>query len=158
MALISENWSFQASLGYLDSEITSIDPRVTIASGANAFQQGIAVDGELPKAPEWQLSFAPRYETYIGENEFALQASISYASDTFNNVERVTSLKRDSYTLVDLIATYRLADYPLTITAGGKNLSDERFLVTGNSNPAAGSLSGTYNRGREWFVSLGYDF
>jgi hypothetical protein len=30
--------------------------------------------------------------------------------------------------------------------------------VTGNANASAGSFSGTYNRGREWFLTLGYEF
>lgn len=156
-AILTENFSIQASLGWLDTEFTTIAENVTIASGANAFQQGIVVGGELPKAPEWQLSLAPRFETQLDFGSLSIQGNISYASDTFNQVERVTSIKRDSIVISDLIATIGFKN-KVSLAAGVKNITDERYLVTGNSNSAAGSISGTYNRGREYYLTLGYEF
>ena len=158
MAILSDAWSLQASVGWLDTEFTSIAPAVTAASGPNPFQAGITVGGQLPKAPEWQLNLSPRFETRLGAGDLAVQGNLTYASETFNQVERVFALQRDETFLADLIVSYALDDRPLTMTAGIRNIGDERYLVTGVPNPSAGVFSGTYNRGREWFLSLGYEF
>ncbi len=157
-AVLTQNWSIQASLGYLDTRFTAIDQGVTIASGPTSLQGGIVVGGELPKAPEWQLSFSPRFETPLGNGELAIQGNYSYASETPNQVERSFSLQRDAIHLFDLIATYKFSDKPVSVTIGGKNLGDERYLVTGISNTSSGVESGTYNRGREWFLSIGMEY
>jgi iron complex outermembrane receptor protein len=42
------------------------------------------------------------------------------------------------------------------LTLGGTNLTDERKLSSGFSQPGTGILSGTYSRGREWYATFGY--
>jgi hypothetical protein len=37
-------------------------------------------------------------------------------------------------------------------------LTDEDYLVTGNYNPAIGSVYGVYNRPREWYARVKLDF
>jgi len=156
-AIISSNFSIQATIGWLDTELTAIADQVTAASGPNDFQEGIVVGAELPKAPEWQLSFAPRFETDLDMGTLSIQGNFTYNTETYNQVERVTSLQREEAFVSDVIVTMAMNN-DFTIAAGVKNLSDERFLVTGNANTAAGTLSGTYNRGREWYLTLGYEF
>jgi len=156
--ILTNNLSFRGSVGWLDTEFTAIDDAVTIASGPNPFQAGIVVGGELPKAPEFQASLSPRYEGSLGDGLFSIQMNMSYSSEAANQAERVSVLKRDEYFLADLILSYEFNNQPLLLTTGVKNIGDERFLVTGNANTAAGALSGTYNRGREWYLTLGYEF
>jgi outer membrane receptor protein involved in Fe transport len=155
--ILTENFSLQATLGWLDTELSNVDDEVVIASGPNHFQEGVVVGAELPKASGWQASLAPRFETDLESGLFSVQASITYASEAQNQVERVNVLKRDSVVMGDLIATLAMNN-DVTVAVGVKNLSDERYLVTGNANASAGSFSGTYNRGREWFLTLGYEF
>ncbi|WP_291061593.1 TonB-dependent receptor [Hyphomonas sp.] len=156
--ILTDEISFRGSVGLLNTEFTAIDPLVTVASGPNPFQAGIVVGGELPKAPEVQVNFAPRYERNLGPGVFAVQGSFTYSSEAANQAERVFVLNRDEYVVSDLIFSYAFDNQPLVLTAGVKNIGDERFLVTGVPNTAAGVLSGTYNRGREWFLTLGYEF
>lgn len=157
-ALLTDQFSVQASVGWLDTEYVAIADAVTAASGPTSYQAGIIVGAELPKAPEWQLNVAPRYRTPLGDGDFILQANFSYASEAWNNTERVLLTQRDEIFLGDIIVTYEFNDKPFTVSAGVKNVGDERYLVTGNSNTAAGSISGTYNRGREWFIRTGVEF
>ena len=37
---------------------------------------------------------------------------------------------------------------------GGTNLTDDRYLVTGSVNEAAGEHVGTYNPPRQWYVTV----
>jgi hypothetical protein len=58
------------------------------------------------------------------------------------------------------IATIGYADpsdrYSLTV--GGTNLSNERYVQSGNSIAASGVVSGVYSRPREWYLRLGVNF
>jgi iron complex outermembrane receptor protein len=37
---------------------------------------------------------------------------------------------------------------------GVENLTDKRYLVTGNNNPSVGVISGTYSTPREWYFTV----
>jgi len=45
-----------------------------------------------------------------------------------------------------------------TLTAGVTNLTDKRFLTSGGSNLADGTIFGTYNPPREWYARFGFKF
>jgi len=161
IADVTDQFSLIASVGYLDTEFTRIDPAVSVNPDNNPIpflQEGIIEGGELPKAPSWQLNIAPRYRINLGSGELSLQGNISLTSKLWNNTDRVLLTERESLTLFDAIATYTPENLPFDITAGVKNITDERYFVTGNKNTAAGSVSGTYNRGQEWFVRTSVEF
>ena len=40
------------------------------------------------------------------------------------------------------------------VTLGGENLTDERYLLSGNNNPAVGVISGTYNTPRMAYLGV----
>ena len=41
---------------------------------------------------------------------------------------------------------------------GGTNLTDDRYIITGSTNYAAGEVVGTYNPPREWYGTLRVKF
>ena len=44
---------------------------------------------------------------------------------------------------------------PVAETAiGGENLTDKRYLLSGNNNPGVGVISGTYSTPRMWFAGV----
>jgi iron complex outermembrane receptor protein len=45
-----------------------------------------------------------------------------------------------------------------SLTVGATNLTDERYLVTGQFQGAGGVIFGTYSRPREWYARLGFEF
>jgi iron complex outermembrane receptor protein len=47
------------------------------------------------------------------------------------------------------------ADDRLTLTVGGTNLTNNRYLTTGNNNFAAGVATGYFRAPHEWFATLG---
>jgi iron complex outermembrane receptor protein len=49
-------------------------------------------------------------------------------------------------------------DGRLTFTVGGTNLSDKRYITTGQPQIAGGVIFGTYNPPREWYATLGMKY
>ena len=43
----------------------------------------------------------------------------------------------------------------MTLTIGGTNLTDKRYITTGQPQIAGGVIFGTYNPPRQWYATLG---
>lgn len=150
--------TINASVGYLDSYYTRLDPAVAVASGAAPFQAGAIVGGPLPKSPKWKFNISPRVEIPVGENSIVLLADWSHTSSQWNNVERTFALKRPSNDMVNASIAFKPASDDYSLTLGVTNLTDDRQVVGGSSIPASGVISGVYNRPREWYFRLGFEF
>ncbi len=67
-------------------------------------------------------------------------------------------LRRPTVDVINLQASYQSPGGRYQFTVGGTNITDQRYLVTGNCNNTAGGCTGTYNDPGEWFVRLRYRF
>lgn len=149
-----------ASLGYTDSKYTSLDPAVQVTSAPNSFQLGATVGGDLPKTPQWKANISPRVDLPIGSDgaELSLIGDLTYTSSQRNNVEGTIFLNRPSTTVVNASLIYSAPDDRYSLTIGGTNLTNDRYVTSGSSIPASGVVAGTYSRPREWYARVGFKF
>ncbi len=151
--------TLNAALGFTDATYTFVAPATAAVGGANPFQAGTLVGAPLPKTPRWKLSFSPRYEAKLANGgSVVLLGDWSHATSVWNDTARTFAIRRPTVDLVNASIAYREPDERWTLTVGATNLTDERYLTTGNSNIAAGAFFGTYNRPREWYARLGFQF
>jgi iron complex outermembrane recepter protein len=151
--------TINASIGHLDAKYTSLDPAVAITSGTiPGFQAGALVGGPLPKTPTWKFNISPRLELPVGEGKLVILGDWTHTTKIWNNVERTIALLRPSTDLFNASISYTDPSDRYSLTMGGTNLSDERYVQSGNSIPASGVVSGVYSRPREWYVRLGVNF
>ncbi len=155
-----DGFSINASVGYLDAYYTRLDPAVAVTSGAIAgFQAGALVGGELPKTPEWKINVSPRLELPLaGGAKITLLGDWTYTAHMWNNVERTLVLYRPSTNLFNASIAFEDASSRYTVTLGGTNLSNERYLSSGSAIAASGAISGVYSRPREWYLRFGFNF
>jgi iron complex outermembrane receptor protein len=45
-----------------------------------------------------------------------------------------------------------------TVTIGGTNLTNKRYISSGTAIPAFGAIIGSYSRPTEWYARLGFKF
>ena len=151
--------TINGAVGYVDATYTSVAAAATAVGGANFFQAGTLVGADLPKTPHWKTSVSPRYETQLGNGgALILLADWSHTTGAWNDTQRTFLLYRPTIDLVNASVAYRAPDSRWTLTLGGTNLTDKRYLTSGGSNIAAGAIFGTYNRPREWYARLGFQF
>lgn len=151
--------TINAALGYIDAYYTDVSTAALAVGGVNAFQAGTLVGGDLPKTPKWKTSISPRYEARLGNGgSLVLLADWSHTSGAWNDTQRTYLLYRPSTDLVNASISYREPDGRWSLTVGGTNLTKERYLTSGGSNIADGTIFGTYNRPREWYARLGFEF
>jgi iron complex outermembrane receptor protein len=152
-AAITDAFTVSASFGYNDAKYTRIEPQALVA--ANPFQLGTAVGGELPKTPKTKLNISPRYEFALAEGAaVVLIADYTRTSSMRNDTEGTLLINRPGTDMFNAGITYKAGSGNWDVTVGGTNLSDERYLTTGQTQVAGGQIYGTYNRPREWYLTL----
>jgi outer membrane receptor protein involved in Fe transport len=149
--------TLNAALGYVDARYTMVDPFAINAS--NVLQAGTFVGAQLPKTPKLKTSLSPRYafET-SGGGSVVLIADWNHASQVWNDAQRTLLAERKASDVFNASISFTEPEKRWSVTLGGTNLSNERYIATGNQNAAAGALFGTYNRPREWYARLGVNF
>ncbi|HWT52211.1 MAG TPA: TonB-dependent receptor [Caulobacter sp.] len=159
VAVPMDGLTINASAGYLHARYTDVLAGVLAVSGPNPFQAGTFVGAPLPKTPKWKLNVSPRYEVKLGNGgSVTAIADWTYTSSIWNNAQRTYLLKRPAVQVVNASVAYADPGGAWTLTVGGTNLTDKRYLTTGNENIAAGAIFGTYSRPREGYVRLGVTF
>jgi iron complex outermembrane recepter protein len=147
------------ALGYTDAVYTSLDPAVAVTSGANALQAGAIVGSVLPKTPKWKVNFSPRYKIELGNGgSVTLLGDYTFISKQTNNVERTFALNRPSVSILNASLTYRDPGDQYSVTVGGTNLTNTRYVTSGSAIPAFGAIIGSFSRPVEWYARLGFKF
>jgi iron complex outermembrane recepter protein len=150
-------FTINASVGYLDAKYTEVLLPAQVA--ANPAQAGVFPGAELPKTPKWKFNISPRYEADLGKaGKLILLADYTHSSSLWNDTERAYLLQRPATDILNGNITYREPGERWDVTVGMTNITDERYLVTGQAQIAGGLFYGTYSRPREWYAKLGLKF
>lgn len=144
------------SVGYIDASYTDVLPPAQVAP--NPFQLGVFAGADLPKAPHWKINLSPRFETSLGSGTLVFLADWTHTTGMRNDTEGTLLILRPTTDIVNASVTYRPESENWNLTVGGTNLTDERYLVTGQSQIAGGQIYGTYSRPIEWYARLGFEF
>jgi iron complex outermembrane recepter protein len=153
-----DDFTISASIGYTDAKYTNVLPQAAVA--ANPFQAGTFVGADLPKTPKWKFNISPRYELELG-NAGKVIALVDYThtSGQWNDTERTLLLRRPATDILNASITYKEPNGHWEVTAGGTNITDERYLSSGGTQQnGAGVIFGSYNRPAEWYLRLGVKF
>jgi iron complex outermembrane recepter protein len=130
--------------GYIDAEYDEINPLV-----------GIPLSSEIPKTPEYKVNVGPTYDFNLANGGgVRLAVDYTYTAEMFNDSLNTPDLKRPSVENINAVIRYTSPGGKYEFAVGGTNLSDERYLVTGSINEAAGEHVGTYSRPREWYATV----
>ncbi len=154
-----DGFSLTGSVGYVDAHYTSVSAAASAVGGANAFQAGTLVGADLPKTPHWKFNISPRYKADLGSRgSLVFLADYTRTSSAWNDTQRTYLLRRSGADQINANVTYAPASASWSLTGGGTNLTDKRYITSGNSNLTDGAIYGTYNRPREWYLRIGFKF
>lgn len=144
-SIVSNHFSLSGSLGYMDAYYTQISPFAVATTGP-----------VLPKTPRWKAALSPDVHTKLPSGA-TLRAGVDYTftSQMFNDVQNTPLLARPNVNMVDASASYVTASGKATFTVGGTNITDKRYITTGQPQFAGGVVFGTYNAPREWYATFG---
>lgn len=151
--------TINASLGYISATYTSVSAAAAVVGGANIYQAGTLVGAALPKTPNWKINVSPRYEAKLANGgSLIFLGDWSHASSAWNDAQRTYLLERAATDIVNASVGYQEPHGHWTLTVGGTNLTNDRYLTSGGPNVSAGVFFGTYNRPSEWYARFGFKF
>lgn len=114
---------------------------------------------ELPKTPRFKASISPDVHTALANNcTLRFGIDFTHSSEMFNDVQNTPLLARPKVDMINASAGLVSPDGRFTFTMGGTNLSDKRYITTGQPQIAGGVIFGTYNPPREWYATLGMKY
>ena len=167
-----DSLNFSWSLGYLNADyLEFIDAR-----GID-----VADRREIQNTPEWTASGTLNYGVPVGPGELSIISTLSYRSASQQFELRIPGLDQGGFALWDASLVWRSDDDRWTVGLHGKNLTDERYIVSGYNflaqNPdtgeflpgltggpfrptlgAEGVLTAFYGNPRQVYLSVGINF
>lgn len=122
------------------------------AAVAAGFQNGVC---ELPKTPKLKTNLSPQYVMNLDSGaQIQFNADWTYTSHEFNDIGNTWQLERPSMSMVNASITYKAPDKQWELVAGCANISDTRFVVSGQNQGGTGFIDASYSPPREWFATL----
>ena len=83
-----------------------------------------------------------------------LRGSWSYNSKTYNDDINSVYLTQGAFSLFDAQVAFESEDGKWDFVVWGKNLSDKRYIFSGDANEAAGFVQGNYSPPRSYGATL----
>jgi iron complex outermembrane receptor protein len=140
----------QAAVGYMDAHYTETLPGTGISA-----TDALPLNTPLPKTPKWKMSVGPQY-VYSLSNDRQLRfvGTYTFTSSMSDDIADTPLLARRNTKILDLSATYVTSGDKYEIVVGGTNLTDTRYVITGQDQVAGGQVQATFNPPREWYLQL----
>ena len=147
-SLLGAHFSLNGNVGYMDAKYTEVNHFAAATTGRY-----------LPKTPKFKVSLSPEAHTKLANGATVrLGVDYTHTSEMFNDVQNTPLLARPKEDLINATASIIAPNGKLTFTVGGTNLTDRRFITTGQPQIAGGVVYGTYNAPREWYASIGMKY
>jgi iron complex outermembrane receptor protein len=148
--------SLSATAGYMHARYAYLEAGL---NGSNTCVQPdspcITTASQLPKTPKWKNSVSPVYDLDLGHDaKLRFAADYTHTSSMFNDSFNTSLLFRPATDNLNLSVTFVAPGDRYELTAGGTNVTNQRYLVTGNEDTASGLDYGTYNAPAEWYVTV----
>jgi iron complex outermembrane receptor protein len=147
-AIIGGGFSLYVGAAYIDAKYTDLLPNVTFAPGS-----------DLPKTPEYKYTISPQFDVNLS-NTGKLRFAVDYTktASMFNDAPNTPQLFRPATDNLGAAIHYFSPGEKYSITLGGTNLTDDRYLTVGSVNGAQGEIVGTYNPPRQWYLNFRANF
>jgi iron complex outermembrane receptor protein len=147
-SLLGSHFALNGSVGYMDAKYTEV----------NVFARG-TTGSELPKTPKFKVSLSPEVHDKLPNGATVrLGADYTHTSQMYNDVQNTPLLARPKVDFVNASTSIVAPNGKVTFTVGGTNLTDKRFITTGQPQIAGGVVYGTYNAPREWYATIGVKY
>jgi iron complex outermembrane recepter protein len=159
-AVLGNGFVITSAFGYTDAKYTSLnnvlDNGAPLTLNSCPLRDSDPNDAcDLPKTPEYKVYIGPAYtKSLSGGGAVTFAADYTYTAELFNDLGNEELLKRDATNIVNASITYAAADDKWALTFGGTNISDERYIVSGQNQGGVATIDASFSRPREWYATF----
>ena len=149
-ALVTANLRLDVGYGYLDAGYDEINPIAGLS---------LTIDesAKLVNAPEHSFNAGVQYSILLQANELALRLDYAYTDDLFNDSQNSPFLYQKAYHTLNASLRFSMGE-SMDVVAFVANLTDERYIESGDSNFGLGFHEANFNRPREYGVTIRHRF
>ena len=149
-AVPHERLLINAGFGYIDAEYDELNlPTTNVA-------QAINLDTKLPNTPETTVNISADYTHPLAWGSLVVRGDYRYTDDLYNDAQNSPFLYQDGYHTFNASLTFSTGNWDFSVF--GTNLTDKRFITSGDSNFGLGFHEANYNRPREFGGLIRYRF
>jgi iron complex outermembrane receptor protein len=121
---------------------------------AQSFRNGQC---QLPKTPKFKGFVGPQYAFNLPNSAgLLLNADVTYITKEYNDIGNTWQLARPAMSLINASVTYQAPSRQWEVAVGGINLSDKRYVVSGQNQGGVAVIDASYNAPREWYATFRY--
>jgi iron complex outermembrane receptor protein len=121
---------------------------------AQSFRNGQC---QLPKTPKFKGFVGPQYAFSLPTGAgLLLNADVTYITQEYNDIGNTWQLARPGMSLFNASVTYQAPGKQWEVAVGGTNLSDKRYVVSGQNQGGVAVIDASYNAPREWYATFRY--
>ena len=149
-AVPHERLLLNAGFGYIDAEYDELNlPTTNVA-------QAISLKTKLPNTPETTVNISAEYTHPLAWGSLVVRGDYRYTDDLYNDAQNSPFLYQDGYHTFNASLTFSSGNWDFSVF--GTNLTDKRFITSGDSNFGLGFHEANYNRPREFGGLIRYRF
>ena len=165
-SVFDNGFALDVNAGFLDAEYVRLEDCLLYNADANnvcapangssysPIWGGFTYNTELPKTPEYKVTISPSYEfQFVNDSSVLLIMDYTKTADMQNTAPNTPLLRRPATDILNASVHWTPAGERYELVAGVTNLTDERYLTVGSTNPAAGEIVASYNAPRMWYLS-----
>lgn len=148
----ASNVLLTAGVGYLDAEYDELDRSITENTP-------IGLGNKLVNVPEWSGNLSLDWDVINNQmGTITFHVDYLYKDEMARDSENTPSAMSDSYELVNASLTWRSPMEEWTVSAWGKNITDERFITSTSTIPAVGAPANSWSKPKEFGLTVSYQF
>jgi iron complex outermembrane receptor protein len=154
--LIGNGFSLAGTAGYMNAYYTYLEPGINAGQSCQQpYEPCITIGSKLPKTPKWKFTLSPTYVMPL-PNDAAIRFGVDYTHTAamYNDAINTVLLRRPDTDIVNAAVTYMSPKDRWEVTVGGTNITDDRYLVTGNEDTTDSIIYGTYDAPAEWHLTV----
>ena len=153
------DWRIDMGVGYLDSSYDTLNPGAAAA--------GLTLDSPFTLISDWNINASvDRTITLSGGSTLTPRLDWSWRSKFYSNSSGIPfrppgidePMLQPDYHILNVSMNWQSADEQFTVSAGVQNLNDEEYRIFGDYQPGFGMDIEAFDRGQQWYVTLGYSF
>jgi len=140
-----------ASVGLTDARFTQLDASV----------QGLTLDSKFVFISKWTVSGSVEQDFHLPNNSMVIpRLDWSYRSGFFTNANGIDTpvLYQPGYSVFNASTRWQSPTKVYTLTAGVDNLTDNKYRTFGDYQSAFGFYMQSFDRGRQYYVKVGFSF
>ena len=113
----------------------------------------------LPKTPKFKFYLGPQYVMdLMGHGQLQWNVDWTRTSPLYNDIGNTAELKRPTTNIVNASITYREPKDRWEVSIGGTNLTNQRYVVSGQNQGGVAVIDAVYSDPAEWYATFRFHY